>query len=111
MFSRIAPEGRYCQLCNQQAIIEVYLYGDSLEDAIKRYDPDIRLCEYHLSELCGHLQSIPQEAKRMFMILRRAFLRLKEGKYSQTEFLHFLAGFCLFAPEGDDIKLLSVNGS
>jgi len=46
------------------------------------------------------------EAKRRFVILRRLFRLYKEGKYSDSELLHFLAGWCHFAPRGEEAKLL-----
>ena len=47
-----------------------------------------------------------EEAKDKFLILRRVFLFNKEGKYTDTEVLHFLAGWCHYAPEGEEVKLL-----
>lgn len=51
MFTRPSPVGTYCQVCDQPAVKDVYFYGDDLHDAIRRYDPDVRLCKGHLKEL------------------------------------------------------------
>ena len=47
-----------------------------------------------------------EEAKRKFMTLRRIFILHKEEIYSDSELLHFLAGWCQFAPQGKEVKLL-----
>lgn len=48
-----------------------------------------------------------QKAKDKFLILRRVFLLNKQGTYTDTAVLHFLAGWCQFAPEGEEIELLN----
>ena len=47
-----------------------------------------------------------EEAKRRFMILRRIVRLNRAGTYSDSELLHFLAGWCHFAPRGKEVKLL-----
>jgi hypothetical protein len=51
MFSRVSPKGTDCQLCDKPAALDIYFYGDNLADAIRRYEPTIRLCHKHLEEL------------------------------------------------------------
>jgi len=49
----------------------------------------------------------PGDAKNRFLTLRRVFLLNKEGTYTDTMLLHFLAGWCHFAPETEEeAKLL-----
>jgi len=52
------------------------------------------------------LEEHPEETKRKFLCLRRVFTLWKEGKYTDSELLHFLAGWCHFAPQGEEVKLL-----
>jgi len=55
MFRRESPKGTFCMCCEKDATIDVYLFGDDLEDAVRRYDPDLRLCEAHLKEVIALL--------------------------------------------------------
>lgn len=47
-----------------------------------------------------------EEAKQKFMTLRRIVRLNRAGTYSDSELLHFLAGWCHFAPRGKEVKLL-----
>ena len=47
-----------------------------------------------------------EKAKQKFMTLRRLLRLNRAGTYSDSELLHFLAGWCHFAPRGEEEKLL-----
>lgn len=57
---------------------------------------------------CKVMWSIPEtkDAKRKFLVLRRVLILHKEGKYTESQLLHFMAGYCHFAPKEEDVKLL-----
>jgi len=63
------------------------------------------MCEYALDQLL-HPAPSPEEAKRRFLILRRVFRLYDEGKYSNSEVLNFIAGWCHFAPQGEEEEKL-----
>lgn len=49
---------------------------------------------------------LPGEAKTRFLMLRRVFRLNKDGMYTDSQLLHYLAGWCQFAPENEEVKLL-----
>jgi len=81
-----------------------------VDDAIKEATfPGIRslsgFCEKALNHLFNPGPS-PEEAKERFIVLRRVFILYKTGQYSDSEVLHFIAGWCHFAPQGDEEEKL-----
>jgi len=66
------------------------------------------ICEYALNQLF-HPAPSPEEAKRRFLILRRVFMLYNKGKYSNSEVLNFIAGWCHFAPQGEEEEKLLVG--
>jgi len=66
------------------------------------------ICEYALNQLFTPAPSSedPEEVKRRFLTLRRVFMFYKEGKYSDSDVLHCIAGWCHFAPQGEEEEKL-----
>lgn len=64
------------------------------------------LCKKHYEQI----KQTHDEAKSRFLMLRRVFLLNKDGTYTDSQVLHFLAGYCQFAPATEEEAKLLQGG-